>query len=119
MVKLLNDRFGVQTRGGCACAGTYGHILLNVDALHSYEILEQIHHGDLSCKPGWIRMSVHPVMTDAEVDHILHAIEQVALHFHEWKNEYTYDTETNEYQHQTFQDNTGALVHSWFEKKFS
>ncbi len=119
VVKLLNDRFGVQTRGGCACAGTYGHILLNVDALHSYEILEQIHHGDLSCKPGWIRMSVHPVMTDAEVDHILHAIEQVALHFHEWKNEYTYDTETNEYQHQTFQDNTGALVHSWFEKKFS
>jgi selenocysteine lyase/cysteine desulfurase len=30
-VKLLNDRFGIQTRGGCSCAGTYGHFLLHVD----------------------------------------------------------------------------------------
>ena len=64
VVKLLNDRFGIQTRGGCACAGTYGHMLLHVDQLHSYEILDEIHQGDLSCKPGWIRMSVHPVMTN-------------------------------------------------------
>ncbi|MGE5520404.1 MAG: aminotransferase class V-fold PLP-dependent enzyme, partial [Candidatus Dadabacteria bacterium] len=54
VVKLLNDRFGIQTRGGCACAGTYGHILLHVDKLHSYEIWEEMHKGHLSCKPGWV-----------------------------------------------------------------
>ena len=90
VVKLLNDRFGIQTRGGCACAGTYGHMLLHVDQLYSYEILDEIHQGDLSCKPGWIRMSVHPVMTDEEIRFILDAIEQVALHYNEWKQDYIY-----------------------------
>lgn len=114
VVKLLNDRFGVQTRGGCACAGTYGHMLLHVDQLHSYEILEEIHKGDLSCKPGWVRMSVHPVMTDEEIHYILHAIEQVALHYTDWKNEYQYEPDTNEYHHRSFKDETGEKVRKWF-----
>ena len=52
IVKMLNDRFGIQTRGGCSCAGTYGHILLHVDKPSSYEILHSIRSGDLLCKPG-------------------------------------------------------------------
>jgi selenocysteine lyase/cysteine desulfurase len=115
VVKLLNDRFGIQTRGGCACAGTYGHILLHVDQLHSYEILDEIHHGDLSCKPGWIRMSVHPVMKDEEIQFILQAIEQVALHYHEWKADYVYEADTNEYHHYAFNNKADQLVNSWFE----
>ena len=39
-VKLLNDRFGIQTRGGCSCAGTYGHFLLHVDQQTSNELNE-------------------------------------------------------------------------------
>lgn len=35
VAKLLNDLFGIQARGGCACAGPYGHFLLNVDQPHS------------------------------------------------------------------------------------
>ena len=31
-------------------------------------------------KPGWIRMSVHPIMTDEETDHILDVIEAVYHH---------------------------------------
>lgn len=116
VVKLLNDRFGVQTRGGCACAGTYGHILLNVDELHSYEILGEINSGDLSCKPGWVRMSVHPVMTDTEMHAIIDAIEQVALHYHEWKKDYVYEPDTNEYHHQTKHDTMHDVVNDWFEK---
>lgn len=119
VVKLLNDRFGIQTRGGCACAGTYGHMLLHVDQLHSYEILDEIHHGDLSCKPGWIRMSVHPVMTDEEIRFILEAIEQVALHYNEWKAGYVYEPDTNEYHHSAFSDRTAAVVSGWFDKGFS
>jgi selenocysteine lyase/cysteine desulfurase len=30
VAKLLNDLFGIQSRGGCACAGLYGHALLGV-----------------------------------------------------------------------------------------
>ncbi len=118
VVKLLNDRFGVQTRGGCACAGTYGHILLHVDEMHSLEILDEIHNGDLSCKPGWIRMSIHPVMTNEEVIAILDAIEQVALHYWEWKEDYEYDSAKNEYQHKTFKDNISETVNSWFTTSF-
>ncbi|HMO34194.1 MAG TPA: aminotransferase class V-fold PLP-dependent enzyme [Lacibacter sp.] len=115
VVKLLNDRFGIQTRGGCACAGTYGHMLLQVDELHSYEILGELHKGDLSCKPGWVRMSIHPVMTDEEVTCILDAIEQVALHYADWKKDYVYDPQTNEYHHATAADQAAAAVNRWFE----
>src|SRR3954471_8244577 len=84
IVKILNDRFGIQTRGGCSCAGTYGHMLLQVDKAGSYEILHSIRSGDLLCKPGWIRLSVHPTMTNAEIDFIMDAIELTACHFKEW-----------------------------------
>jgi len=84
--------------------------------LHSYEILNEMHEGDLSCKPGWVRMSVHPVMTNEEVEFIINAIEQVALHYQEWKKEYVYDADTNEYHHGSYMDDTAAEVNQWFEK---
>ena len=83
VVKILNDRFGIQTRGGCSCAGSYGHKLLRVDKARSYQILDKIKSGDLFCKPGWIRLSVHPTMTNAEIDFIMNAIELTAFHFTE------------------------------------
>ncbi|MDB5091502.1 MAG: aminotransferase class V-fold PLP-dependent enzyme [Mucilaginibacter sp.] len=97
IVKILNDRFGIQTRGGCSCAGTYGHMLLQVDETKSYEILNAIRSGDLFCKPGWIRLSVHPTMTNAEIDFIMDAVELTASHFQEWMADYTYDPGSNEY----------------------
>ncbi|SHM78345.1 aminotransferase class V-fold PLP-dependent enzyme [Mucilaginibacter sp. OK098] len=97
IVKILNDRFGIQTRGGCSCAGTYGHMLLQVDETKSYEILNAIRSGDLLCKPGWIRLSVHPTMTNTEIDFIMDAIELTASHFQEWMKDYTYDPGSNEY----------------------
>lgn len=116
VVKLLNDRFGIQTRGGCACAGTYGHILLHVDELHSYEILGEMHKGHLSCKPGWIRLSIHPVMTDEEITYILNAIEKVATHYNGWMKDYVYDEASNEYHHRSFRDESQNMVKSWYEK---
>ncbi len=82
VTKILNDRFGIQTRGGCSCAGTYGHWLLDVSETKSYEILNGIRSGNLSCKPGWIRLSVHPTMTNAEIDFIMDAIELTLSNFH-------------------------------------
>ena len=97
IVKLLNDRFGVQTRGGCSCAGTYGHYLLHVDPAQSHRITEKINYGDLSEKPGWVRMSIHPTTTDEELEHILGAIEKIVKNHGEWEKEYTYSPVRNEY----------------------
>lgn len=77
-VRILNDRFGIQTRGGCSCAGTYGHYLLHVDKKQSHTITQAITEGDYSRKSGWIRMSLHPTNTNSEIDYILSAIEGLA-----------------------------------------
>ncbi|GAB5552141.1 MAG: aminotransferase class V-fold PLP-dependent enzyme [Saprospiraceae bacterium] len=90
-VKLLNDKFGIQVRGGCSCAGTYGHYLLNVTPETSNNITDLINHGDCSLKPGWIRMSIHPTMTNAELMFILDSIEQLAEHHQEWVKDYHID----------------------------
>jgi selenocysteine lyase/cysteine desulfurase len=97
IVRLLNDKFGIQTRGGCSCAGTYGHHLLNVDQAWSHKIWSAIHSGNMSSKPGWIRVSFHPTMTDLEVEFIMDAIESTASSFSEWMTDYYYDTSSNEY----------------------
>jgi len=97
VVRLLNDRFGIQTRGGCSCAGPYGHHLLNVDRRGSHEIRDSILAGDQSRKPGWVRLSVHPTMTNAEIAYILDAIRATAANFPEWADDYRYDARSNEF----------------------
>jgi selenocysteine lyase/cysteine desulfurase len=77
-VRLLSDRFGIQARGGCSCAGTYGHYLLHVSPAMSKVITDKIEQHDLSEKPGWIRISLHPVMKDSEIEYILDALEELA-----------------------------------------
>ena len=98
-VKILNDRFGIQTRGGCSCAGTYGHYLLNVDREHSKEITDNINEGDCSTKPGWIRLSVHPTHTDAEIYYMIHALRQLAENHQDWSTEYKIDSTSGSIKH--------------------
>lgn len=114
MVRLLNDRFGIQLRGGCSCAGTYGHYLLHVDKVRSYAIRDAIHTGDLSCKPGWVRLSIHPTMTDAEVHFILDAIEITVGNIHEWGKDYYYDPASNEYFFRGAVCGEQQQVRNWF-----
>jgi len=90
-VKLLNDKFGIQCRGGCSCAGTYGHFLLNIDQSRSRRITDLIDRGDYSEKPGWMRISLHPTMTDEEVLFIGESISALAEKFPEWREEYNFD----------------------------
>lgn len=78
VVQTLNDRFGIQCRGGCSCAGTYGHFLLGIDAARSYGILDALKAGDHGAKPGWGRLSIHPTTTDAEIAALIDAIQIVA-----------------------------------------
>ncbi len=115
MVRLLNDRFGIQVRGGCSCAGTYGHYLLEVSEAFSKEITNAIDQGDFSRKPGWIRMSLHPTMTDAELDYILEAITETVRNIKEWQEDYAYDNQTNEFYHKKFPVKKPKDFAGWFE----
>lgn len=98
MVRLLNDKFGIQSRGGCSCAGTYGHILLNVDKSTSGNITGQIDQGDLSAKPGWIRVSLHPTSTDAEARFIVKAVSEIVKNGQQWQQLYRFDPLTADYR---------------------
>jgi len=98
IVRLLNDKFGVQARGGCSCAGTYGHILLGVDEETSNRITNQIDGGDLTEKPGWVRVSLHPTNTDKEAECLVHAINQVIENAEEWAKEYSFNTCSGEFE---------------------
>lgn len=113
-VKILNDRFGIQTRGGCSCAGTYGHYLLHVDQEKSDFLTEQITLGDLMQKPGWIRMSIHPTTTNEEIKFVCDAIKQLAENHQLWAREYSYNKFSNEFVHENATDFEAEKVESWF-----
>ncbi len=116
LVRLLNDLFGIQVRGGCACAGTYGHLLLEVSHEKSREITERIRHGDLSQKPGWVRWSLHPTSTDAEVKEMITALEYVVAHIGELRDQYAYDIHQNVFRHvNEDQIGYGRMLSDWFD----
>lgn len=91
-VKVLNDKFGIQTRGGCSCAGTYGHYLLHVDKKHSHQITDEVDTGDYSHKPGWIRMSIHPTMSNKEVEFITDSILDLVENKDTYSKDYRFKT---------------------------
>lgn len=114
-VKLLNDKFGIQVRGGCACAGTYGHFLLDVSYDKSRQITDLINHGDLSQKPGWIRLSLHPTMTNDELYYIIDALKSLKKHHAEWSKDYVYNCKKNEFRHFQEPEDKSFLLKDWFE----
>ena len=115
MVKLLSDRYGIQMRGGCACAGTYGHYLLNVSYQDSHKITELINHGDLSMKPGWIRWSIHPTTRNDEILYIVDAVKEIVQNYKTWEQDYEYINRKNEYLHKTFQAQDSFNLQQLFE----
>ena len=117
-VKLLNDRFGIQTRGGCSCAGTYGHFLLHVDQQMSHELTNEISIGDLVRKPGWIRMSIHPTTTDEEMAFVCESIKALAENHTEWAKDYEYQGKTNEFIHRSLlseSEKKDEKIDAWFK----
>ncbi|UQZ37479.1 selenocysteine lyase [Paenibacillus sp. PK3_47] len=112
-VQLLNDRYGIQARGGCSCAGPYGHYLLDLDASLSHQFIQAINTGDQSLKPGWIRVSLHPIMTGGEVERIVSAVRSIVSHITAWSADYRYNPSTNSWHHISGKDG-GPAVSSLF-----
>jgi selenocysteine lyase/cysteine desulfurase len=115
VVKLLNDRFGIQTRGGCSCAGTYGHFLLNVDHETSNRIKDEILHGCNTLKPGWVRLSIHPTIAAEELLFICESLKELAINIEEWSKDYQYEAIKNDFVHKTVAPIEKQLVKEWFK----
>ncbi len=114
IVKLLNDYFGIQVRGGCSCAGTYGHYLLHVDYYTSNKITSKINKGDLSEKPGWVRLSVHPTTSNKEINYIIDAVKQVSENATKWGKNYEYNPYKNEYHRKNHRVSNPKDYNNWF-----
>ena len=70
VVSILNDLFGIQSRGGCSCAGPYGHRLLGIDLERSHEFEREIADGCEGIKPGWVRVNFNYFISNAAVSYI-------------------------------------------------
>jgi selenocysteine lyase/cysteine desulfurase len=114
-VKILNDRFGIQCRGGCSCAGTYGHYLLEIDQQKSHQIIGEVEaHGFGYLKPGWIRISIHPTTTSEELEFLCDSLIAVAENKNEWQKEYSLIN--GKYLHKLEISNpVNQLTEDWFD----
>jgi selenocysteine lyase/cysteine desulfurase len=99
VVALLNDLFGIQSRGGCSCAGPYGHNLLGIDLETSHEFERQIAVGCEGIKPGWVRVNFNYFLSDAVVDYVIDAVTFVARHGHQLLGDYHFELATGLWRH--------------------
>jgi selenocysteine lyase/cysteine desulfurase len=99
VVRLLNDLFGIQARGGCACAGPYGHALLDISDETSLRYQSCILSDLEGLKPGWTRLNFAPWLEQNELDFLLSAIEFVAEHGEKFVALYTFDWQTGAWNH--------------------
>ncbi len=99
VVALLNDLFGIQSRGGCSCAGPYGHRLLGIDLERSHEFEREISEGCEGIKPGWVRVNFNYFVDDEVAGYVIDAVRLVARHGWKLLGDYTFDTTTGLWRH--------------------
>jgi selenocysteine lyase/cysteine desulfurase len=93
VTRLLSDHYGIQARGGCVCAGPFGHRLLHISEGESCVLRDEILHGDESHKPGWVRLNLHYAMDEATVETILSGVRDLAENWEERSKFYDRDVE--------------------------
>ena len=99
VVALLNDLFGIQSRGGCSCAGPYGHQLLGIDLDTSLEFEKEIERGCEGIKPGWVRVNFNYFIAEEVFDFIVEAVHLVANDGWRLLPHYTFDATTGLWEH--------------------
>ena len=101
VVAVLNDLFGIQSRGGCSCAGPYGHALLGIDLDRSHEFEAEIAHGCEGIKPGWVRVNFNYFVSDEVTDYIVEAVRLVARDGWRLLPDYRFDNATGRWAHRS------------------
>jgi selenocysteine lyase/cysteine desulfurase len=99
VVALLNDLFGIQARGGCSCAGPYGHRLLGIDLERSHEFEREIQLGCEGIKPGWIRVNFNYFISEPVFDYVVQAVHFVATWGARFLTDYAFDPHTGLWRH--------------------
>jgi hypothetical protein len=99
VVALLNDLFGIQARGGCSCAGPYGHRLLGIDLAHSHAFEREIARGCEGIKPGWVRVNFNYFISEAVFAYILDAVDLAASDGWRLLPEYRFDPDSGLWGH--------------------
>jgi selenocysteine lyase/cysteine desulfurase len=99
VVAVLNDLFGIQSRGGCSCAGPYGHRLLGIDLDLSHEFEREITGGCEGIKPGWVRISFNWFISEAVFDYLVRAVDLVATHGWRLLDDYSFDPASGLWHH--------------------
>jgi selenocysteine lyase/cysteine desulfurase len=99
VVAVLNDLFGIQARGGCSCAGPYGHRLLTIDAQHSRAYRDEIALGCEGIKPGWTRVNFNYFISETVRDYLIDAVELIARYGHRLLPDYVFHPDTGLWRH--------------------
>src|SRR6187200_2709445 len=99
VVAVLNDLFGIQSRGGCSCAGPYGHRLLGIDLEHSREFEREITGGCEGIKPGWVRVNFNYFLSDTVADYVIEAVRLVARDGWRLLGDYRFDISSGRWTH--------------------
>jgi selenocysteine lyase/cysteine desulfurase len=99
VVALLHDLFGIQSRGGCSCAGPYGHRLLGIDLDRSHRFEQEIVAGCEGIKPGWVRVSFNYFISEPTFSYIVDAVDLVATHGWLLLPEYRFNPTTGLWRH--------------------
>jgi len=99
VVALLNDLFGIQARGGCSCAGPYGHRLLGIDLVTSKEFEREIVRGCEGIKPGWVRVNFNYFLSEVQFQFLLDAIHLVATEGWKLLPQYRFEPLTGLWHH--------------------
>jgi selenocysteine lyase/cysteine desulfurase len=99
VVALLNDLFGIQARGGCSCAGPYGHRLLGIDIEHSHAFQHEIAAGCEGIKPGWVRVNFTYFLDEPVADYIIEAVRFIAREGDRFLTDYRFDPPTGLWHH--------------------
>jgi selenocysteine lyase/cysteine desulfurase len=99
VVALLNDLFGIQSRGGCSCAGPYGHRLLGINLERSHAFEREITEGCEGIKPGWTRVSFNYFVSETVFEYIVSAVDLVATHGWKLLSDYRFNPSNGLWRH--------------------
>jgi selenocysteine lyase/cysteine desulfurase len=101
VVAMLNDVFGIQARGGCSCAGPYGHRLLGISLGRSAEYEQEITRGCEGIKPGWVRVNFNYFISEPVFSYLVHAVDLVARYGWALLADYRFDIGSGLWRHRS------------------